>query len=196
MKSKKFISLLLAVVLCLSITVAASAAPSVTTKDLTQFAVAAPKKDVAPVEMAEAKASDPVAQVCKDEIAKLKDADVVEYFGEVKDANGKAVDLTEKLGSSELKVQEMCAVTVKGYESGSVKVTMKFSTPYEAGEKVVVLIGLVGDDGAIEWIAVDGTVLAAEDGKPETEGRIQIELSAKLMEKIGDNTVLVAVVSK
>lgn len=198
---KKIVSILVALVLCLSAAAFAESVPSKTTGDLVRFEVAA---DNLPVDsgfyiqpIAENdEAYQQNVKICKNELTKLtRSENAATYFGEVKNAAGETVDLKELLGSDTLNVYEFCALTAGRYQEsyGNVSVKMQFSTPYEKDEKVIVLIGLVetNQDGtqSVEWIAYEGIGV-------EEQGCIQVELDPKLVLAIQNGTALLAIVSK
>lgn len=195
---KKFICLLFALVLCLSVAMAESV-PSKTTSDMTEvkdvvaenlpadsnFAVSIPVEEE-------------VVAVANTEVTKLveaaKTSDVTTYFGTVTDSKGNEVKLTELLETETVNVFEFMPIEVKEYveEYGSVNVTLTFSTPYAKDEKVVVLLGLVtvNEDGTqtVAWTAYEGLVVE--------EGAIQVEFDPETLKMIQDGTALIAIVSK
>ena len=145
---KKIACIVLALLLCLSMAAMAESVPSRTTTDLTTVTVAAenmpadanftltPITEVDPANMT------PEMQVrveaCNAEIAKLNESgNAVEYFGEVTDANGNAVSLTELLGTDEVNVYEFFPLSAEGFEVeyGAVTATMVFSTPMKRASR-------------------------------------------------------------
>ena len=195
---KKFICLLFALVLCLSVAMAESV-PSKTTSDMTEV------KDVVAENLpADAgftvtiPVEEEVVAVANTEVSKLveaaKTADVTTYFGTVTDSKGNEVVLTELLETETVNVFEFMPIEVKEYveEYGSVNVTLTFSTPYAKDEKVVVLLGLVtvNEDGTqtVAWTAYEGVVV--------DEGAIQVEFDPETLKMIQDGTALIAIVSK
>ena len=129
---------------------------------------------------------------CEKEIEKLAEGgNVAEYFGEVTDAEGNAVDLKEKLGVDTddlLNVFEFCPMVASGFEEGcgAVTVNMQFATAYEEGQKVLVLIGLISEE-SIAWKAFDGE---------SVNGGVQVELPEEIIMQIQNGKALMAVVSK
>lgn len=69
---------------------------------------------------------------------------------------------------------------------------MLFSTPYEVGEKVAVMIGLVFENN-VAWTAFEGVGIAA--AQVEAAGSIQVMLNAETVAAIQNGTALVAIVS-
>lgn len=194
---KKIISMLVALVLCLSAVAFAESVPSKTTGDLVRFEVEVgdPNFVIRPVAENE-EAYQQNLEICRNEIAKLTQSEnVAAYFGEIKNAAGEAVDLKDLLGIETLNVYEFCPVNAMNYEEsmGDVRVNMLFSTPYAKDEKVVILIGLaeLNADGtqSIEWIAYEG--VAVDD-----QGSIQVELDSAIVQAIQNGVALLAVVSK
>lgn len=193
---KKVVSLLIALMLCLTVVAFAESVPSKTTGDLTTFAVASDKipADSNFCIAAEAEDQDKV-QACETEIAALKQAGAANYFGEVKNAAGEAIDLAAELGVENVNVYEMVPVVASNYDAsyGAVQTTMQFSTPYAAGEKVIVLIGSVtvnaDNTQTVEWVAYEGVGVG-------TDGAIQVELDADIIASVQGGNSLIAVVSK
>lgn len=198
---KKIVSILVALILCLSAVAFAESVPSKTTSDLVQFEIVA---DNLPADsgffiqtvVESDETSQQSVEICKNEIAKLAQSEnVAAYFGEVKNAAGETVDMKELLGSDTLNVYEFCTLSAGLYEEsyGNVSVNMLFSTPYEKDEKVVVLIGLVSEnsDGtqSIEWIAYEGVGTGDQGG-------VQVELDSEIILAIQNGTALMAIVSK
>ena len=184
---KKIVCLVLAL-LCVSVMAVAESTPSKTTADLTLIQTSAANLPegasftLAPVTTARA------------EIAKLaQSASVAEYFGTVTDSEGNEINLTEILGADALNVYEFLPLVVDGYDPayGNVTATMEFSTPYEEGERVVVLVGLVtvAEDGteAMAWTALPGL--------GTSNGGIEVEFTPEIMVQIQEGTAMMTVVS-
>lgn len=138
--------------------------------------------------------SDEVAETQEKEVEKLAAAESPKaYFGTVKDAEGKEVDVEELLESKELKVQELQPLVIEGYKKdmGDLTMNMTFATPYEKDAKVIVMIGFVTEAG-IEWVALEGVGVESEDDA----GSIQVVIPDELAERIQAEQTLVAIVSK
>ena len=211
---KKFVCMLL--VLMVSLCAAAMATeyvPSKTTGDMIQFTIktespavaAAENLVIRPVVSAEVPAeiaADPVAaekyqekvEICNTEVKKLAETiteskSVVEYFGEVKTASGETISIQEVLGTEAVNVFEFCPFVVEGYEAdlGAVAMTMQFATTYAVDEEIIIMIGLVAEDGTIEWFAFEA--IGTEEG-------VEVEFDAETLIAIQEGTALMAVVSK
>lgn len=213
---KKIVCLVLALMVCASAAAMAESVPSKTVADLTRFEVAAENQPgdatiyLMPVNEVTMGEMLPEYQEridsCKKEMGKLAASETVEsYFGDVTDANGNAVDMKTLLGAGEdetLNVFEFCSVIAGGFQedSGKVTATMLFSTPYEEGEKVLVMIGLVTvlEDGTQEvvWQAFEGVGVGVVEAEEETYGSIQVGLTPEIVAAIQEGTALMAVVSK
>lgn len=196
---KKFACMLLALLLCLtSIAALAESTPSKKTTDLTKVEVTAenlPADSGFFIRIVNEDETEYQEQldVCNAEIAKLAAAESVEaYFGT-------DIDLKAIVAADQLNVFEFKPVIAGGYDAAYGKVTAKmlFSTPYEAGEKVAVLIGLVTEnaDGStvVDWKAFEGVGVAAD--QVEAAGSIQVELDAETVLAIQNGIALLAVVS-
>lgn len=195
---KKFVAILLTLVLCLSVA-AAESVLSKTTSDMTEV------KDVV-VENLPADSTFSIAIVEKEEaivvanteIAKLVEAvqttNVATYFGEITDSKGNVVSLTEVLGTETMNVHEFMPIEVNDYEEdyGTVTMTFTVSTPYAKDEQIVVLLGLV-------TIAEDGTqtvAWTAHDAEVTEEGTIKVTFEPETLKLIQEGTALIAIVSK
>ncbi len=193
---KKLVSVLVALMLCLTAVAAAESVPSKTTDDMTNIAASAenmPADSTLAVATGD-KAEEHVA-ACEKEIKKLQEStSVAAYFGEVKNAAGEVVSLTEVLGTDTLNVFEFTTLTVENYkeEYGKVTAKMQFATSYPAGEKVLVMIGLitVAEDGTqnVEWTVFEGTAAA--------DGSIEVVLDPAIMTSIQNGTAVMSVISK
>ena len=194
---KKLVCLVL-VLLCFVAVAAAESVPSKSTADMvtvtevvTTDGVVVPNLVIAPV--TDAAVNEKAVETCSKEIEKLvASASVVEYFGEVCDTAGNTVSLTEVLGTENVTVNEFVPVIVDNYDAelGSVKISFTFSTPYEAGKKVVVLVGVVDPlTGEIEWVALEGEGTGID-------GAIAVEFTPEVLDAIQNGTAMMAVVSE
>ena len=197
---KKFVCLILALIMTIATMALAESTPSKTTGDLTQIEVSV---ENIPADsgffMKPVVEADPVYQekveICQNEIVKLAESEKVEeYFSVVVDTQGNAVSLNEVLGTETLNVYEFCPVVAEQFEEnyGAVKATLRFATPYEKGEKVVVLIGLVDteavEDTPIVWTAFDGDVVE--------QGCVEAEFDAATVLAIQEGNALMAIASR
>ncbi len=194
---KKIVSLLLAMMMCLTAIAFAESVPSKTTNDLTAFEVSGeqiPADSDFAITTASAEDEEKV-KACENEIASLKQVGAAAYFSDVKNAAGEKVDLAAVLEADTLNVYEIVPVVASNYDAayGAVQTTMLFSTPYAAGEKVIVLIGSVtvnaDNTQSVEWVAYEGVGVG-------TDGAIQVELDANIISTVQDGNSLIAVVSK
>lgn len=193
---KKLVSVLVALMLCLTAVAAAESVASKTTDDLINIGASTGNatadstltvttKDV-PAEHKDA---------CNKEIEKMKaSASIAAYFGEVKNTAGEVVSLTKMLDTDTLNVFEITPLIVKDYkeEYGNVTAKMEFATPYTAGQPVLVMIGLItaAEDGTqtVAWTVLEGTVV--EDGV------VEVVLDPTIMNAIQSGTAIMSVVSK
>ena len=200
---KKLISVLLAMVLCLSAiaAIAAPFSPGMSSLAKVEFETAEPADAAFFIKVIDYDELDEDDQeLVAAEIEKLNEAkDVVEYFGEIKDADGNVIDLKEFLGAEEedeLTVNEFAKIVAENYDEkyGDVTVTLTFATPYDAEKepKVCVLIGVVTTyiDGTqnVEWKPFDGEV--------QEDGSVKIVMKPEDVKAIEGETALIAVVSK
>jgi len=91
------------------------------------------------------------------------------YFKDAVDPQGIPFDAAAALEAQELYCYEFVPVIAGNYtdEMGVVTARFLFPTPYEKGEQVVVMIGLVSVDEegmqTVRWIAQPGVVVEAAD---------------------------------
>ncbi len=213
---KKMLALVLTLILCtLAATSAlATAVPSKTVDDMTDVAVrpqaaGATDEGTEPgVLLTVVTKEDPryeaTRPVVEGEIQKLSAAeDPADYFVEVVDRYGNPVSLKELLDTDELKVYEFDAIIASGYSDRGleedVTVELRFATPYEKGEKVLVTIGVpvTGPDGTpgFRWIVFEGEGVGTEEGA-ELEGGVIVTLSPEMILAIEQGGAMMAVVSK
>ena len=196
---KKLACMLLALLLCLtSVAALAEYTPSKKAADLTKVEVTAENLPADSGFFSRIVTEDETEyqkqlSICEAEVAKLAASDSIEaYFG----AN---VDLKALVAADQLNVFEFKPIVIGGYEAAYGKVTAKllFSTPYEAGEKVAVMIGLVTEnengETTVAWKAFEGVGIAAE--QVEAMGGIEVELDAETVLAIENGVALLAVVS-
>ena len=191
---KKLICLVLALVLCMG-AVAAMAAPSPTTDDMNETTTNKPKTSTLVVKTIDLNSAEYKALVekCKAELEKLENSEsAAVYFGEVIDSEGNKVPFAELFGEDALTVCEMMPIVVENYDEslGDVKVTLQFATPFEKGEEVVVLIGLIdGQTGEVEWYALKGVGTGVN-------GAVEVVVTSKMMVAIQNGQALIAVLKK
>ena len=172
---KKLICLVIALV-CFASLAMAESTPSKTVEDLY-------KVDVVETENGQTFILDVVLddEAAKTEAEKLNAAASVEsYFGEV-------VNMKEYLNAETLNVFEFTGLKAENFseEMGQVTAVFQFATPYEAGTKVLMLIGEKQDD-TVTWTAFDGEV---------TEEGVKVVLPADVVKNIQDGGCMLAVVS-
>ncbi len=221
---KKLFCLMIALMLCLtSVVVLAQetavgdetsleAAPSKTAEDMTHIEVEVENTEddasgffIRDVQETEEEYQNRL-DACAVEIEKMAAAESFEeYFADATDFSGNAVDLDEALEvteTEELKVYECLPVIAGGYkeEFGKVHVKMLFPTPYEVGQKVMVMIGFVtiNEDGTqtVQWIAYEGYGIESTVDDVTLQGCIETTLDPEIVEAIETGLALVAIVSK
>lgn len=191
---KKLICLVLALMLCMG-AVAAMAAPSPTTDDMNETTTNKPKTSTLVVKTIDLNSAEYKALVekCLAELEKLENSEsVAVYFGEVIDSEGNKVPFAELFGEDALTVCEMMPIVVENYDEslGDVKITLQFATPFEKGEEVVVLIGLIdGQTGEVEWYALKGVGTGVN-------GAVEVVVTSKMMVAIQNGQALIAVLKK
>ena len=191
---KKLICLVLALVLCMG-AVAAMAAPSPTTDDMNETTTNKPKTSTLVVKTIDLNSAEYKALVekCLAELEKLENSEsVAVYFGEVIDSEGNKAPFAELFGEDALTVCEMMPIVVENYDEslGDVKITLQFATPFEKGEEVVVLIGLIdGQTGEVEWYALKGVGTGVN-------GAVEVVVTSKMMVAIQNGQALIAVLKK
>jgi len=189
---KKVVSIALMVALLLVAAVAIAdtelTVPSKTTDDLAEAtaAVANPVEGKTPAVSFNVADDAPQAIAAEAELAKVQAAGTLEgYFNAETVAAVQAI-----LGEGEISMDEFLPFVITDYEEamGDLIITAKFATPYENGEKVAVLVGLVGEDGAVAWTVYEGVGLA--------DGSVQFTVEPATALAIVNGTALLNVLSK
>jgi len=218
---KKWMTVLVAMMMVLSMTVA-YAAPSKTTSDMTQVVEMTSSTGAVVAEdfvLAVAEDSEAVAE----EIAKIfvfvngtegeaaeAQAPVAYFPVEVQEEIGAAlvalVEGTEEevIDLSKLELNEFVAIDTENYnaEYGDLTANLQFATVYEVDQKVVGVVGIYsGEKDANGEYVVEWNVAAAEvveitvDGKTETA--VQMTFTQELLEKMETAaTVAMAILSE
>lgn len=143
-------------------------------------------------------------KVGENELAKLQAAEkVTSYFGDVIVAStGKVVPLLDLFDGIEPEIYEFSPVIAGGYDLsyGHVTATLLFATPYEPGQEVAVLIGVIeypeDDEGeqTVTWYAFRGLCVSV----PEVDGAegIEVEFPPEMMTILQDKDTLIAIASQ
>lgn len=202
---KKLICSVAAIALCMmTMGALAEEVPSRTTDDLTHFTVTAENQPndetlfLRPVQEEETETYQERLDVCKTEVEKMVASESPEtYYGNIKnmtDMSGDMVTLKDLIGDREPTISEFCPVVAGGFheDSGTVTANMTFPTPYEEGERVIVMIGIVtvNPDGTqtVEYRAFEGIGLGADGG-------IQVQFDQETIQAIQNNMAVMSVVS-
>lgn len=137
------------------------------------------------------------------ELLKLQAAQkVTDYFGEVIVAStGARVPLLELFDGVEPQIYEFSPVIAGGYNLayGHVVATLLFATPYNPGDEVAVLIGIIeysdveGEEPTVTWYAFRGLCVSV----PEVDGAegIEVQFSPEMMQLLQDRDTLIAIAS-
>ena len=136
------------------------------------------------------------------ELEKLMDADkVTDYFGIVYlSSTGDQVPMIDLFDGQQPDIFEFEPIIAGGFDlgDGDVVVDMAFVTPYELGEQVAVLIGVVAnelEDGQhVTWVAHRGVCVEIPEF-PNADG-IEVELRAEMVDIIQSRDTLLAVASQ
>lgn len=195
-------SYLLAFLLCMT-AVSAETIPSVTIGDMTQIEVDVENpqdagfylRTVAESEVKYAAHWD----ACRIEIANISAAESLQgYFKNAKDVQGLPFDAAAFLDAETLYCHEFTPVIAGNYtdELGLVTTRFLFPTPYEKGEQVVVMIGLVSEDEegtqVVQWIAHPGAAVEAADQSI----CIETVLAPETVMDIQESIALLAILSR
>lgn len=193
---KKRICLVLGILLCVAPAAFAMAAPSKTTSDLTgSGSVTTAAGDAVPGDIAiEITAHKTEQQAnCEKLIDEIASADALEeVFGELQDEAGRSLDLAEILGTDKPVVNEVVPLVVTNYspDFGRLKASFTFSTPYEKGQTVVVVIRVVDlKTGAVKQFVLKGVGNGVNDG-------IEVVFPSEVLEAVQDGTATMSVISK
>jgi len=175
---KKLVSIILVLALCLSAVAAfAEAIPSKTTGDLVSITTN-PELIIV---------IDSDNEWALEELEKLAAApSIADYFGDVIAVDGTAAPLADNLG-----IDEFFAVEVAGFEDEEVEeveFVLKVPGPYEEGEAVLLLVGILEDDNTVTWYTFEGVATSVDT--------ISVKLPKVAMQMIDEaGTVLFAVAS-
>lgn len=156
---KKFMAMMMAITLILTVAVASAAVPSITTNDTTIVT----KPDTFKIYVADP--SDVAQQQIKDLYDYVNAADGTKapagFFSDDVQAEIGA-KLPEGVSLEDLQVNEIISLKVEDYDTtfGDVVVQMAFATVYDADAVVVVLLTLISADGTMEQVTVDASVNA------------------------------------
>lgn len=118
-------------------------------------------------------------------VALLQEKGTEEFF--TADALAAAKEL---LGSEAIEVNEMTGIGAHDYDPsmGAIRVNFIFPTPYTAGEKVAVLIGI--PDGA------DGYTWTVLEGVGAANGGVEFTIPSNLITKLENGGALIAIINK
>lgn len=197
---KKLLCLMVFAIIIAAMLLPASAAaqtvPSKTTEDMTQIQIVMDGAETseetiffAPIPVDEGDQEE-IIETFFTQIQQIKESNSVEeYFGEVKDPEGNVVDLKELLDAPELNCFEFCPVKAGGIEQleDSATLRMQFATVYPAGEKVLVLIGILHEDGII-WTVYEAEV--------DENNCVVASIDVETLLQVQENRALMAIVSK
>ncbi len=134
-----------------------------------------------------------VAETVLEELAQAEA--ISDYFKNIVDVEDNPVKLTEMLDTDEasLEIHEFSGLTATGFEEGcgDVTATLKFATPFEVDQKVIVLIG-VTEENETKWVALEGIGV---DSDELGEGCIKVVVPENLVLAVQQNAGLIAIVS-
>lgn len=180
---KKLVCLVLALV-CFATVAMAESVPSKSTADMVTVEVKGNPGGVLVEIVEDIPENRAVIAKRNEEIEKLAaSASAVAYFGEVKNVAGETVTLAD-----DATVAEFEALAVSGYEEtmGNLTVDFQLATPYAVGETATMLIGIVAEDGAVEWTAFEAVGTGVN-------GAIEVEFTPEVLLAIQNGTGLMAV---
>ena len=211
---KKLVSIMVALLFVCSVTFA-QASSSITISDLSHSMVKADNlEDAAAVGLFveplnefssrfEMEEYQELIKFSEKELEKLMAAEkVTDYFGNVIVAStGETRALLDLFDGNQPAIYEFAPIIAGGYDVsyGHVTATLLFATPYNPGDEVAVLIGVIeygeneDDDSTITWYAIKGTCVSV----PEYDGAegIEVRLTPEMMMTVQDVDTLVAIAS-
>ena len=184
---RKWIALLVALVVLTGLTTALAETPSKTTDDLTRIVKIETEKDTtgAAIIWIEKEASDEakaqIQEVKSFVEQKNKPAD---YFP---DETQKEITALTPAGTdlAKLKLNDIVPLGIGDYkvEYGMVYCTFRFPTEFPTDKTVIGVVGYPGSDGKMIWVALETSV--------DTNGDLRLVFPIELMEKIAHEAVLV-----
>ena len=101
-----------------------------------------------------------------------------------------AAKLPEGTDLKNLKMNEFVAIETKNFDTsyGAVETKIQVASTYRAGQKIVAVVGYVGENGQMVWTAID-----AEVG---VDGLVNVVFPAELLEVINNGTASLALLSE
>lgn len=113
---------------------------------------------------------------------------VLDFLGEdVKTAIAQILGTNFDL--SKLVLNEAVPFTVANANlaTGDVTVTFQFNTKYEDGAVLVAIVGIIAEDGTIEWIVVPAKAV---------NGAVELTFTKELLEKLDGKTLVLGILSE
>ena len=188
---KKIVAIALTLMmLCGAVTVFADSdltTPSKTTGDLTSFEATVQNPVAGKTVALEVATDEATQQTAEEELEKAQAAGSVEkYFGKET-----AEAIAEILGdNAEVSLDEFMPIVLNDYEEGmgDVVLSVKLATPYQEGEKVAVLIGIIENNVVATWKAFEGI--------GQADGQVQFTMDAETAKAVAAGNAVFASCSK
>lgn len=192
---RKILTALLLAAMLLSGLAPAQAAPSKTTADMASARLYQIEDEEVPLAgLAVSITANPEA--VEAEIASIytftveNGAPVIDYFGDDVKSQVAAL-LPEGLDLNSLVLNELVTVEISNLENalldGDILVSFTFATTYEDGQNLVVLVGILSDNGETQWIPLEATA---------QEGVVKVHFTAEALEMAMDALFALAVLSE
>lgn len=204
---KKLISILLALVLCLSAFAALAeevdSPEPVYPTPIIRTATPTPEPEITPTPNPDATVTptpapdiiilNPDDEFVGELLQKLKESSSVDdFFGPVIIIDGTKHLLSELLGSEDLTVNEFLGISYEGPADRMVRVAFTVPSVYAEGERVYVVIGIVEEETEeVVWYAFEGNVEKVDGDK----NQVVVELTPELFQEMLDKECVVAIVS-
>lgn len=192
-KKISLLAIVMSIMLLCITAVTALAAPSRDIDDVTDVNTGQ-DVDIDVIENPE-ESNDPDIKAMVKEVEKMKDFiekagnDIIEYFDQdvkkaIEELLPRGFDL-ENLELSEFVV--VGSIDANGAD-GEVKAEFEFATEYEEGQEIVALVGVVDEDGNMEWLPLEAKVLA--------DGKVEIVFTEDALKEIGSKPFALGILSE
>ena len=132
-------------------------------------------------------------ELTANEFAKVQEEEnILDYFGE--EAAGEI--LTVLGADAQPVLEEFCSAIAVNWtpEVGDATAKIQCATPFEEGQKVAILIGIVRG-GEIEWHVFEGVGCEKDPAHPEMDGAVLVTFDAATVEAIAKYDTILAVLA-
>lgn len=181
---RKWIALLVALVILTGLTTALAETPSKTTDDLTRIVKIEgdANKSVGALIWIEKEASEDAQKQMETIKTFVKKNTAMDFFSDEVQSQIKAL-VPAGTDLAKLKLSELVPLGIGDYkvEFGKVYCTFQFPTEFVANKTAVCVVGYLGSDGEMIWLPLETTI---------EDGNLNVVFPIELMEKIAHEAIL------